>query len=79
MCSGASVVIDMPTYRFDIETADGEKWQYLADDSGTFGNRPDLTFVRIEDLLAWVNALLKEGELTSFKRTLIGCPDCPNC
>ena len=79
MCSGAFVVIDMSISVFDIETVDGEKWQYLGDDSGTFGNRPDPTFDRIEDLLAWVNSLATSGALTSFKRTLIGGPDCPNC
>ena len=65
----------MSTFVFDIETVDGEKWQYLGDDSGTFGNRPDPTFDHIEDLLAWVNSLATSGALTSFKRTLIGGPD----
>jgi hypothetical protein len=71
MSSVASVVIEMETLRFDIETVDGYKWSFVADETGTFGAQADLEFDHIEDLLKWVSDMAIDGTLAKFERIVL--------
>ena len=61
----------METLRFDIETVDGYKWSFLADETGTFGDQADLAFDHIEDLLKWVGDMAIDGTLAKFERVVL--------
>jgi len=61
----------METLRFDIETVDGYKWSFLADETGTFGYQADLAFDHIEDLLKWVGDMAMDGTLAKFERVVL--------
>ena len=61
----------METLRFDIETVDGYKWSFLADETGTFGDQADLAFDHIEDLLKWVSDMAMDGTLAKFERIVL--------
>ena len=61
----------METLRFDIETVDGYKYSFLADETGTFGDQADLAFDHIEDLLKWVGDMAIDGTLAKFERVVL--------
>ena len=61
----------METLRFDIETVDGYKWSFLADETGTFGDQAALAFDHIEDLLKWVGDMAIDGTLAKFERVVL--------
>jgi len=61
----------METLRFDIETVDGYKWSFVADETGTFGDQEDLEFDHIEDILKWVSDMALDGTLAKFERIVL--------
>ena len=61
----------METLRFDIETVDGYKWSFLADETGTFGAQADLEFDHTEDILKWVSDMARDGTLAKFERIVL--------
>ena len=61
----------METLRCDIETVDGYKWSFLADETGTFGAQADLEFDHTEDILKWVSDMALDGTLAKFERIVL--------
>ena len=61
----------METLRFDIETVDGYKWSFLADETGTFGAQAALEFDHTEDILKWVRDMALDGTLAKFERIVL--------
>ena len=61
----------METLRFDIETVDGYKWSFLADETGTFGAQADLEFDHTEDILKWESDMALDGTLAKFERIVL--------
>ena len=61
----------METLRFDIETVDGYKYSFLADETGTFGAQADLAFDHTEDILKWVSDMAIDGTLAKFERVVL--------
>jgi len=61
----------METLRFDIETVDGYKYSFLADETGTFGDQADLAFDHTEDILKWVSDMAIDGTLAKFERIVL--------
>ena len=61
----------METLRFDIETVDGYKYSFLADETGTFGDQADLAFDHTEDMLKWVSDMAIDGTLAKFERVVL--------
>ena len=61
----------METLRFDIETVDGYKYSFLADETGTFGDQADLAFDHTEGILKWVSDMAIDGTLAKFERVVL--------
>ena len=61
----------METLRIDIETVDGYKYSFLADETGTFGDQADLAFDHTEDILKWVSDMAIDGTLAKFERVVL--------